>query len=661
MAFKLSRPGFGIQSRMLLVTFALGSVFVVYVVFNALQQADRDRENIQERMRLNAAVSASRLDDHIGDTTQFLTALGGTLGTDSRSTHANDIALSALAEHMPRNVLGISVWDIDGNNIGDTRRPGTGARPNAETNDYFLAALQNNGLVTQAPVRLDKNGDWVVVFALPIVRAGRVAAVVSAQSNLMTLGQAIQPAEALPEGAVIAVVDNDGLFLARSIDAERYIGRPAPIDRAKLARRLKENMGTSELIGAEGVRRIFGIASSRSEPWLVYVGYPLDAALAPSRRRTLESLLLGLALLAGGLVIAAWVAARITRPLRQLSADAALLGEGHFAHRSSVRTASEIGLLASTFNAMAATLQERIAAGRRGEERLILALEGSGQSLFDWDIANQRIYFSAKAAELRGGPAQAREQSPEEMRSEVHPDDLPAMLASLAGVVRGDTPVYAAEFRARHANGGWVWLRSRGRIVERDGRGQGLRLVGTEADITQQKAEADALRQRAEFDLLTGLPNRALFNDRMARAVARAGRSGTELGLLFIDIDHFKTVNDTRGHAIGDELLKVAALRLREAVRATDTVARLAGDEFTVILEGLNSVDAAQAVAGKIIEALSEPVCIGELRVETSASVGVAMLESGESDPKNLLLRADAALYDAKRRGRNRYATRLSA
>ncbi|MGZ5235074.1 MAG: diguanylate cyclase domain-containing protein [Caldimonas sp.] len=198
-------------------------------------------------------------------------------------------------------------------------------------------------------------------------------------------------------------------------------------------------------------------------------------------------------------------------------------------------------------------------------------------------------------------------------------------------------------------------MRSRGRVVERDAEGRALRLVGTDADITQAKAAEDQLRRRAEFDALTGLPNRGLFNDRLANAIERARRSGMTMALLFLDIDHFKGVNDSRGHGAGDELLRIVAERLLAAVRSVDTVARLAGDEFTVILEGLAEPADAEKVAMKLVEALRPPMQLGNAIVHVSTSVGLALLEPGDDDPASLLRRADEALYAAKRAGRDRY------
>jgi diguanylate cyclase (GGDEF)-like protein len=204
------------------------------------------------------------------------------------------------------------------------------------------------------------------------------------------------------------------------------------------------------------------------------------------------------------------------------------------------------------------------------------------------------------------------------------------------------------------ARGRLLWLRARGRVVERDSGGRALRLAGTYADISERKIAEARLRRLAEFDALTELPNRAQFLDRLQQAMARATRDKA-MALLFLDIDHFKGVNDSRGHGAGDTLLRIVAERLLSTVRGVDTVARLAGDEFTVILEGLAEPADAEVVAMKMVEALRPPMRIGDALVSVSTSVGLAVLEPSDVDAASLLRRADEALYEAKRAGRDRY------
>lgn len=174
-------------------------------------------------------------------------------------------------------------------------------------------------------------------------------------------------------------------------------------------------------------------------------------------------------------------------------------------------------------------------------------------------------------------------------------------------------------------------------------------------DITRQKAVEAELRQLTQVDSLTGLANRSRFNDKLAEAIARSERSGLVLALMFLDLDRFKDINDTFGHRAGDQALQEFALRLSGSVRATDTVARLAGDEFVVILESLRGADEAEVVAAKLVAVMRRPFQIGGRLCQFSASIGIALRRPAEVDGTALLARADAALYQAKSAGRGDY------
>jgi diguanylate cyclase (GGDEF)-like protein/MYXO-CTERM domain-containing protein len=175
---------------------------------------------------------------------------------------------------------------------------------------------------------------------------------------------------------------------------------------------------------------------------------------------------------------------------------------------------------------------------------------------------------------------------------------------------------------------------------------------------TAQTLELD-LTFRAENDSLTGLPNRALFYDRLTMAMARCRRSNNLMALLYVDIDNFKAINDNLGHAAGDELLRSFAQRLSQCVRASDTVARLGGDEFTVILENLSSRETALSVVDKLMTATRRPFGIGGNDVQARASIGIAYFTDKEIEADALIKQADAALYRAKERGRNDYSVHV--
>lgn len=174
-------------------------------------------------------------------------------------------------------------------------------------------------------------------------------------------------------------------------------------------------------------------------------------------------------------------------------------------------------------------------------------------------------------------------------------------------------------------------------------------------DITEKKEADERIYRLAHYDVLTGLPNRLLFNDRLRNAIQRALRSKSRFGLLFIDLDHFKNVNDTFGHPSGDELLKIVAERIQACLRKQDSVGRLGGDEFAVLIEGDERLPRIEQVATKIISVLGELITIRGSSVFVSASIGIAVFPLDGTDLSSLMKNADTAMYRAKESGRNNY------
>ena len=188
-------------------------------------------------------------------------------------------------------------------------------------------------------------------------------------------------------------------------------------------------------------------------------------------------------------------------------------------------------------------------------------------------------------------------------------------------------------------------------------------LVGTIAaisDVTDEIMQQERLQWQASYDALTGLPNRTLFWERLGGALARSGRRCESVGLLFLDLDGFKGVNDRFGHEVGDALLSTAATRLQRCVRENDTVARMGGDEFTIVLDGPIDLDGARRVAQAVIDELENPIVVGGEVLALSTSVGVA-LSSDNAKPEDLVRAADHAMYEAKRAGKGRYAVAKDA
>ena len=174
-------------------------------------------------------------------------------------------------------------------------------------------------------------------------------------------------------------------------------------------------------------------------------------------------------------------------------------------------------------------------------------------------------------------------------------------------------------------------------------------------DVSAARAKSVEMSRLAQHDSLTGLPNRVLFNDRLTQAISLAMRQDKQLAVLFVDLDQFKKINDSLGHAVGDKLLQSVAGRLVNCVRRTDTVSRLGGDEFVVLLSQVEHEEDAAVSARKILRALAAPHTVDDKNLDISMSVGVSTYPSDAADAESLMNKADTAMYEAKKQGRNNY------
>jgi diguanylate cyclase (GGDEF)-like protein/PAS domain S-box-containing protein len=231
-------------------------------------------------------------------------------------------------------------------------------------------------------------------------------------------------------------------------------------------------------------------------------------------------------------------------------------------------------------------------------------------------------------------------------QSLTHPDDLEADLEHMHKLLARHSEAYAMEKRYRHAAGHYIWALLSVSLVW-DETGEPLYFVSQIQDISEQKRNRERLTDLSLHDALTGLANRVLFADRLAHAVERSRRSKERLAVLFIDLDRFKTVNDSLGHAAGDELLRQAAERMRRAVRPADTIARLGGDEFTVLCEELVAVNDAGWVADRLSDTLERPFDLLGAEMSIGVSIGIAVANAHDS-AETVLAKADAAMYRAK-------------
>ncbi len=287
------------------------------------------------------------------------------------------------------------------------------------------------------------------------------------------------------------------------------------------------------------------------------------------------------------------------------------------------------------------------------QARFDRALRGANDGIWEWNVERDQLYVSERWASMLGLNLASLGHSSASWFSRVHPDDLEGLRRALDAHLSGNSASLRHEYRIRTRNGSYLWVLVRG-VAEPDGRGE-RRLAGSQSDISQRRAALDELRHAARHDPLTGLANRARLAELIGAALQRQSRSGARAtALLFIDLDRFKLVNDSLGHAAGDQVLVEVARRLRACLRPGDHLIRFGGDEFVALLDDLASLDDAEPIAQRMLDCLHHPLHLAEQSLVLSASIGIAALDSEGNGPDPLQA-ADLALYSAKLAGKAQF------
>jgi diguanylate cyclase (GGDEF)-like protein/PAS domain S-box-containing protein len=304
---------------------------------------------------------------------------------------------------------------------------------------------------------------------------------------------------------------------------------------------------------------------------------------------------------------------------------------------------------------------------RTQQQLLSLALEGASLGMWNWDVASGRMSSNDRLLEMYGYANGALDMTASAWNAIIHPDDLEGWLWAVRANMRDSKRPLQRQIRIRHGTSGrWIWMMYSGTVVARNAQGKPTRMAGICYDINSQKELEEQLRQTASTDGLTHLPNRKELIHRIQASIERTHEQpGYDFAVLFMDFDRFKHVNDTLGHAVGDELLRQVAQRLQDSLRPSEAfvqtsdfsqmAARIGGDEFVVLLNDIRGNLDAQVVATRLLEILAQPFQIGTHQVNSSVSIGIVTTEHMAADPDSVLRDADIAMYEAKRNGRGRY------
>lgn len=293
---------------------------------------------------------------------------------------------------------------------------------------------------------------------------------------------------------------------------------------------------------------------------------------------------------------------------------------------------------------------------RESEARWSFALEGGGDCVWDWNVQSNEVLLSKGGKSMFGFADDEIGNDMSEWNARVHPDDIVSLLGRIGEFFHSKSDKFSGEYRVRCKDESWKWILTRGMVAHRSADGKVTRMIGTHTDLTERKMAEETIRRQAHYDALTQLPNRRLFRDRLEQTIRLSRRDHSSFALMLIDLDHFKEVNDTMGHDAGDLLLVDAAQRIQQCVRESDTVARMGGDEFVVILPDIHEQASIERIAQSIIAKLVSPFLLGEEKAFISASVGITLFPADADTMEALLKNADQAMYVAKQLGRNRFS-----
>ena len=607
---------------------AVVAPLVALVAFLLISTHESERERALASVANLAANAANNVAAVIeaGETT--LARLAARPAVRALDARRCDPALDAFRDLVPVNA-NLTVIGANGRAVCSAVPLPPGGAPDMTDTDWFRRVMAENRFVASKPFRGRITGLLVSVLAYPLRDgAGAPIGVVTQPIELARL-RPLHDLARLPPGTAVTIVDRDGTVLARQPQTD-WAGRSVSGDKV-VAAALAGESGLSAGDGGFGREVVFAARPVARTDWVAIATIPSEAVFAAAQANAMRGLVV--VALALGLVLALAIALvrRIVRPIDQFVATSKAVSGGDLTARVPVPEQEEFAAAARQFNDM---LDVRL----RSERRLESVLTSITDACFVLDTSWRFTYLNPRAERLL-------RRARKDLLGRVLWDKFPEALGS---PFEAHYKSAMLERRVAHFEELYppldTWFEVHAYPSE-----AGLSVFFR--DVTERRRQQDELSFLAQYDTLTRLPNRSLFRDRLHQAMLRARRSGSNLGLLFLDLNRFKEVNDTLGHATGDKVLQGVAQRFAAHLRDADTIARPGGDEFTIIVEGLAGPEQAEAVASKIQDALVEPLRIDQHEIYVSASIGIVLYPAESDDLDGLIRKADIAMYQAKREG----------
>ncbi|MGK5005834.1 diguanylate cyclase domain-containing protein [Janthinobacterium sp. LB2P70] len=641
-----------LKARMSVVVFLLVLGAVASLALATLAVAERGMRDVMGRQQyVSLASAAVFIDEELDAKRNVLRAIADSLAAGGAHDGASLQRFLAAQTVLSKEFYSAGVVDIDGIVLASVSPFKPQAGLNVKGRPYFERTLATRRSVISSPLNGSISGMPIVVVTQPVFDArGGVRYVLAASVNLRQpdfLGRlgALKPGT----GGYLYIMTSEGVIVEHPDKSRimQHIEAHGPIS-VPTRRAMQGYEGWLTGTTTQGVDALFAYHRIASTGWILASVYPMSEAFAPLHAIR-SKILLAAVLLAALAGLAGWrVVLRLLRPLERLRRQVHQIRRQRLGIEAlQIERRDEIGDLSRDFYSLVAEREIAEAQTRDSERRLKLLTDHVPVVIVYIDREHRYQFINATFERWFG--VSARESLMHSMREVLGDEAYQLREQHLLRAFAGEEVDY--EFTVDNEAGERTFHTSYVPDVGESGAVEGV--YGLIHEITKTKAMHTALQFAAATDTLTGIANRRRFDEQLAQSMQRTRAARAPMALAYLDIDRFKAINDSLGHKAGDEVLKEFASRLVRSVRASDLVARLAGDEFVIILQGVNGAAEVGQVGAKILDAIRQPFELASGPLPVTTSIGIAIFREGALTPAQLLDLADQALYAAKGQGRD--------
>jgi diguanylate cyclase (GGDEF)-like protein len=529
--------------------------------------------------------------------------------------------------------------------------------------EYFKRTMQDKQGVVGSPYKSKRTGSPVLTFTAPVLdENGHIIAVVACSVDLLSknaLGGYRK--QTFGTTGYLFVFDNSRLLILHP-EPDRLLTYVQEGKNQIMEAAIKGFEGGGESVNFQGVPTLLSVRQVPVARWIVAVQVTQEEAYAPVTNMRKRMLIISSFAVLLVIVLGIVVVHRVTRPLTQLERVASqictdledaekrysyTLADASMDGLKEIRSRDEIGLLTSSFLRLTTKLKQTIGSLQRSTEDWERTFNAVHEAVLTLDL-DSRILKMNQTAENWFRTSLQKVQGQQAYRVILGTEAPPADWPNIALLMKHQKIRWTQDLAKPYG----VFEFTITPLTTAAGTAGAVLVI---SDITERVETEEHIREMAFYDQLTGLPNRFLLQDRIQQAIAASSRSGKKTSIMFIDLDHFKDINDLCGHDAGDEVLKKVAGLISVCLRKNDTLSRIGGDEFVVVLQDIDRMQEAAAIAQRIIEIRSIPLIIQDNTLAISSSIGVAFYPDDGEDSRTLLKNADAAMYRAKDGGRSNY------